>query len=168
MVNRDEVSVLRQISIKTFVDKFASVNAKSDMDDYISKNLSTEKLSEELSNANSEFYFALSDETVVGYLKINFGKAQNECQDENSLEVERLYVDEAFQGQKIGQKLFEKATEISQNVNFDFIWLGVWEHNQGAIKFYERNGFEIFGKHEFRLGSDLQFDLLMKRNLVRN
>ncbi|RZJ72501.1 GNAT family N-acetyltransferase [Flavobacterium sp.] len=167
-VNPDELAVLRQISIKTFVDKFASVNSESDMDDYLSKNLSLEKLSEEYSNLNSAFYLAFADETPVGYLKLNSKEAQTDCRDQNALEVERLYVDEAFQGQKIGQKLFDKAIQIAKSGNFDFIWLGVWEHNEGAIKFYERNGFEIFGKHEFWLGKDLQFDLLMKRDLVRN
>lgn len=164
-VNTDEVSALRDISIKTFTDKFASVNSKADMDDYISKNLSLEKLTEEYSNPNSAFYFACADAKPIGYLKINLKDAQNECRDQNSLEVERIYVDETFQGQKIGQKLFDKAIAIASDENCDFIWLGVWEHNEGAIRFYEKNGFEVFGKHEFRLGSDLQFDLLMKRNL---
>ena len=164
-VKPEELPVLCQISIKTFVDKFASVNSESDMAEYISKNLSLEQLSEEFSNPNSEFYFAFSGENPVGYLKLNFKDAQNECKRENSLEIERVYVDEAFQGQKIGQQLFGKATQIAKDGNFEFIWLGVWEHNDGAIKFYEKNGFEVFGKHEFWLGKDLQFDLLMKKNV---
>ncbi|RZJ66798.1 MAG: GNAT family N-acetyltransferase [Flavobacterium sp.] len=164
-VKPDELATLREISVKTFNDKFASENAESDMSDYISKNLSPQKLLEEFSNPDSAFYFALSDEIPIGYLKINTKQAQTECRDQNSLEVERIYVDEAFQGKTIGQNLFEKAIKIAVDGNFDFIWLGVWEHNDGAIKFYVRNGFEIFGKHEFWLGKDLQFDLLMKREI---
>lgn len=164
-VSVHELQVLREISIKTFTDKFASVNSKADMDDYISKNLSLEKLTREFLNPNSAFYFACTDEKPVGYLKINLRDAQNECRDRNSLEVERIYVDEAAQGQKIGQQLFDHAVRIASDENCDFIWLGVWEHNEGAIRFYEKNGFEVFGKHEFRLGSDLQFDLLMKKKL---
>ena len=45
------------------------------------------------------------------------------------------------------------------------IWLGVWEHNVSAIRFYERNQFQLFGKHSFILGSDEQTDLLMELHL---
>lgn len=164
-VEAHEIPELRQISIKTFTDKFASVNSQNDMDDYVSKNLSLEKLSQEFSYPHSTFYFAMSRETAIGYLKINVGDAQNECRNENALEIERIYVDQNFQGQKVGQKLFDKAVEIASEQQREFVWLGVWEHNPGAIRFYERNGFSVFGKHEFWLGKDLQFDLLMKKNL---
>ncbi|OYY07322.1 MAG: GNAT family N-acetyltransferase, partial [Sphingobacteriia bacterium 35-36-14] len=43
-----------------------------------------------------------------------------------------------------------------------FIWLGVWEKNSRAIRFYEKNGFKIFSSHLFTLGNDIQTDLLMK------
>ena len=46
------------------------------------------------------------------------------------------------------------------------IWLGVWEENNKAIAFYKRHGFEVFGSHPFKLGGDLQRDLLMKRLLI--
>jgi ribosomal protein S18 acetylase RimI-like enzyme len=45
------------------------------------------------------------------------------------------------------------------------IWLGVWERNERAIRFYERWEFEIVGARQFTLGSDLQNDLVMVRKL---
>jgi ribosomal protein S18 acetylase RimI-like enzyme len=45
------------------------------------------------------------------------------------------------------------------------IWLGVWEHNEHAISFYKKFGFEQFGDHIFMLGNDAQTDLLLKKNL---
>jgi ribosomal protein S18 acetylase RimI-like enzyme len=47
----------------------------------------------------------------------------------------------------------------------DNIWLGVWEHNHQAIKFYTTWGFEKFGDHLFLLGDDPQTDWLMKKEL---
>jgi ribosomal protein S18 acetylase RimI-like enzyme len=46
-----------------------------------------------------------------------------------------------------------------------FIWLGVWEENQKAIRFYKKNGFVEFGKHIFRLGDDDQTDIMMKLDI---
>jgi len=45
------------------------------------------------------------------------------------------------------------------------VWLGVWEENPRAIKFYKKNGFVEFDKHTFVLGEDEQTDILMKKIL---
>ena len=41
------------------------------------------------------------------------------------------------------------------------LWLGVWEHNPRAIKFYEKCGFGGVGTQRFLLGTDLQTDRVM-------
>ncbi|MEY3918157.1 MAG: Protease synthase and sporulation negative regulatory protein 1, partial [Bacteroidota bacterium] len=46
-----------------------------------------------------------------------------------------------------------------------YIWLGVWEHNPRAIRFYEKQGFVKFDQHIFQLGDDEQTDILMKLSL---
>lgn len=70
-----------------------------------------------------------------------------------------------FHGKKIGQILYDKAFEIAKQLNADYVWLGVWEQNPKAIRFYEKNGFVPFDKHVFKLGSDEQTDIMMKLQL---
>jgi ribosomal protein S18 acetylase RimI-like enzyme len=106
-----------------------------------------------------------NNEEILGYLKLNFTDAQTEKLEENHFEIERIYVLKAFLGQKIGQILFDKAIEIGREKNLEYVWLGVWEENHRAIRFYGKNGFEIFGKHDFVLGEDVQTDLLMKMKI---
>ncbi|HAN77391.1 MAG TPA: GNAT family N-acetyltransferase, partial [Bacteroidales bacterium] len=83
----------------------------------------------------------------------------------HAIEIERIYILKEFHGKQIGQLLYDKAIEIGQQQNADFVWLGVWEKNLRAIAFYKKNGFEEFDKHFFRLGNDLQTDILMKLSL---
>lgn len=161
-INIDDLEALRDLSIQTFMETFEEVNTEEDMQKYLDENLSIEKLKTELENPNSEFYFAENNDEILGYLKLNFKDAQTEKLEENHFEIERIYVSKTFLGQKIGQILFDKAIEIGREKNLEYVWLGVWEENHRAIKFYEKNGFEIFGKHDFVLGEDLQTDLLMK------
>ena len=66
---------------------------------------------------------------------------------------------------KVGQILFEKAVKVANERKANYVWLGVWEENKRAINFYEKNGFVVFGKHDFKLGDDVQTDLMMKLNL---
>ena len=46
------------------------------------------------------------------------------------------------------------------------LWLGVWEQNPRAIRFYRRLGFREVGDHVFVLGTDPQRDLVMVRSLA--
>ena len=164
-INIDDLEALRNLSIQTFKETFEEVNTEEDMQKYLLENLSIEKLKSELENPNSEFYFAENNDEILGYLKLNFKDAQTEKLEENHFEIERIYVLKAFLGQKIGQILFDKAIEIGREKNLEYVWLGVWEENHRAIRFYGKNGFEIFGKHDFVLGKDVQTDLLMKLKL---
>ena len=164
-INIDDLETLRNLSIQTFKETFEEVNTEEDMQKYLLENLSIEKLKSELENPNSEFYFAENNDEILGYLKLNFKDAQTEKLEENHFEIERIYVLKAFLGQKIGQILFDKAIEIGREKNLEYVWLGVWEENHRAIRFYEKNGFEIFGKHDFVLGEDVQTDLLMKMKI---
>ncbi|WP_139145003.1 MULTISPECIES: GNAT family N-acetyltransferase [Sphingobacterium] len=70
-----------------------------------------------------------------------------------------------YHGKKVGQILYEKALEIALKKKSIYVWLGVWEENPRAIKFYKKNGFVEFDKHTFVLGEDEQTDILMKKIL---
>ncbi len=164
-VEVEDIAQLQKISCVTFAQTFEEHNSAEDMEAYLSTSYATEKLIAELNNANSEFYFALDDAIVVGYLKVNTGDAQTENKDSSAFEIERIYVDSAYLGKKIGQLLFEKATELAKAKNKPYIWLGVWEENHRALAFYQKNGFVPFDKHIFKLGNDEQTDILMKLDL---
>ena len=161
----NELNLLQEISQSTFYETFAEHNSEEDMRSYLENNLSIKKLKQEILNPNSEFYFVSIDDKVIGYLKINFGHAQTELVHEHSVEIERIYVLKDFHGYKVGQHLFDKAVERAKDINASKIWLGVWENNKRAIKFYENNNFKIFDQHVFRLGNDEQIDWLMQLEL---
>lgn len=164
-VNLSEASELQKIGRQTFFETFSAVNTKEDMAKYLEENLSIERVTEELENEYSEFYFASVDNLVIGYLKLNFGQSQTELKDNKGLEIERIYVIRDYHGKNVGQLLYDKAIEIARQKEADYIWLGVWEENPRAIRFYKKNGFEEFDKHIFKLGNDEQTDIMMKKRL---
>lgn len=161
----NDIDQLQRIGKLTFVETFSMINSEENMKEYLDKWFSIEKLKTELTDQNSEFYFAFLNGNVIGYLKVNFGQSQTEKKNENALEIERIYVLKEFHGKKVGQLLYDKAIEVSKKKKVDYVWLGVWEDNARAIRFYEKNGFVEFDKHIFKLGEDEQTDLLMKLEL---
>ena len=167
-VTLNDLAVLQQIGRETFYESFSSVNTEENMTQYLAEAYSLEKLTDELNNPNSSFYFAVINDKIIGYLKINFGDSQTELKQEHALEIERIYVLKEYHGKNIGQLLFEKAMEIAHEKNADYVWLGVWEENPRAISFYKKNGFVTFDKHIFKLGDDEQTDIMMKLQLKTN
>jgi ribosomal protein S18 acetylase RimI-like enzyme len=164
-INGSALLPLRQISINTFSETFAATNTPEDLQQYLDTAFATERLTSELENPESMFYLAWVEGQVAGYLKLNVGQAQTELQEPGGLEVERIYVLNNFQGKGVGQQLFATALAVAKERYAQYIWLGVWEHNVKAIRFYEQLGFVPFDQHVFVLGSDAQTDILMKKML---
>ncbi len=165
-VTTADIQELQKISKQTFLDTFSAQNSEENMKKYVEDSFSIDKLLSELTNPNSEFYFALIENDVVGYLKLNFGASQTELKDNKALEIERIYVSKEFHGKKVGQLLYDKAIQIAKQSHADYVWLGVWEENPRAINFYKKNGFVEFDKHIFVLGDDEQTDIMMKLQLT--
>ena len=161
-VENDEVYSLQQICIHTFMETFADCNTEADMKQYLDESFSITKLQRALNNKEVVYYYALMDDEIVGYLKMNGGMAQTDVKDDRAIEIERIYVLKKFHGCMIGKALLEQAIDYARQKNADYIWLGVWEKNERAINFYQKNGFVEFGKHVFKLGLDVQQDLMMK------
>lgn len=156
---------LLELSRTTFYETFAPDNAADNIRHYLETNLTEAILQTELKNPDSLWYIARQGTEAVGYLKLNRGAAQTELKDNKALEIERIYVRATHQGLRIGQMLLQKAIDTAGIYKAEYIWLGVWEHNVKAIGFYTRYGFSPFDTHAFRLGDDLQTDILMKMPL---
>lgn len=164
-VTISDINELQKIGRKTFQETFEDSNSEKNMKSYLEEGFSIEKLIPELNNENSEFYFAKIDNEVIGYLKVNFGESQTELKDNKALEIERIYVSKEFHGKSVGQLLYNKAIEVAKQKGSEYVWLGVWEENPRAIRFYKKNGFVEFDKHIFKLGDDEQTDIMMKLKL---
>jgi len=167
----DDLQSLKQISTTTFIQAFARYNTQENMDQYVSTAFTDEKLTRELNNTESEFYFLFASEThasdtPAAYLKINYGNAQSEQIEAGAdcLEVERIYVLEEYQKQGYGKILMDVAFQRARELGKSTVWLGVWEHNRPALNFYTTKcGFERCGEHKFVLGDDVQTDYIMKK-----
>ncbi len=160
-----DVEALQLLGKETFSEAFADSNTAEDMKKYLDENFTEEKIAAELNNPDSQFFIAWDGQHAIGYLKLNSGNAQTDLQEDSSLEIERIYVKSKYHGKKVGQYLYEKALEIARAQHKSSIWLGVWEENPRAIRFYEKNGFVAFDKHLFKVGDDEQTDIMMRKVL---
>ena len=158
-----DLAALETLGKRTFRETFEESNNEGDLERYLSESFHPEKLRSQLNEPNSHFVLAWDGDEPVGYLKVNTDSAQTELSDDaTSLEIERIYVLQAYHGQKVGALLLKRAFELAREKKKSYLWLGVWEKNPRAIRFYEKNGFVAFGEHVFALGEDRQVDVMMR------
>ncbi|WP_242499874.1 GNAT family N-acetyltransferase [Bifidobacterium pseudolongum] len=167
MAQSTDVNTIRDLSIATFAETFASLNTEEDMEQYNERHFSTDELQREIDNPDSTFMVAKVDGVPAGYMKVNVGDAQTEEMLGNRMEVQRLYILRQYKRNGLGARFMHTAFDMARAQGKSVIWLGVWEHNDAAIAFYKRMGFVQFGSHDFVLGEDRQADLLMEAAVDR-
>lgn len=160
-----EASLIADISRQTFVESFGGVNTEENMNKFMTKEFSKEKLMAELSDNKNSFFMALSGEEIAGYVKLRESENPSALKNKNAIELSRIYAVNKMIGMGVGKLLMEKAVEFALETQKEVLWLGVWEKNERAINFYHRWGFVKFSEHNFILGDDVQTDWLMKKAL---
>ena len=163
----EDAKVLTDLAYTTFWDAFAHhpKNAPDDLNHYMRQAFNLEQTSIELADEKSIFLIAEIDGAAGGYAKLVIDHMEPEIVAERPIELNRLYAHQEFLGKGVGQALIDACFELARDGGHDVMWLGVWEYNPRAQRFYEKNGFRVVGSHVFQLGEDAQTDVLMQREL---
>lgn len=162
----DDAKLLAELGARTFEDTFASENTAEDMAAYVASAFNVTQQIAELSDAASTFLLAEIDDVVAGYAKLHAGDPAQGVGGAKPIELVRLYASQEWLGRGVGQALMRACLDEARAAGYETIWLGVWERNPRAKRFYEKWDFRAVGEHVFQLGSDSQRDILMERPLV--
>jgi ribosomal protein S18 acetylase RimI-like enzyme len=101
----------------------------------------------------------------VGYVKLASSQPPEGLPAGADMEIVRIYSEQHTIGKGVGRALMQASIHQAREQGKPWIWLGVWEHNQRAIDFYRKWGFEKFGEHVFMVGEDPQTDWWMKKKV---
>lgn len=154
---------LVKMARESFLESFREGNKIENVMAYLEEAFTINQFKDEFQNEASTFFIAKKDVHIIGYCKVNLVPAQTDIQDPESLEIARLYVLKAYLGLGLGKRLLDHAESYARSLGKKYMWLGVWEHNKRAIRFYEKNGLEKFSSHPFPFGDEVQTDFLMKK-----
>lgn len=160
----DDLLLLTAIGRETFADTFAPYNTAEDMQAYTDQYFTASALRKELRSAGHQFLLAMVADECAGYALIREEDAGN-MRVGSGMELARLYARKTFIGKGIGKRLMNYVIHTAKEKGKEWLWLGVWEFNLPAIRFYRSCGFEKFSEHDFVLGTDVQRDWLMRRAL---
>lgn len=162
----DDAAALAALGERTYRDTFAADNDPDDMEAFVAATFSESLQRVELSDPNRTFFVAESGDALVAFAHLVRGEVPACVADTSAVELLRFYVDLPWHGTGLAQRLMERCVEHVRAAGATTMFLGVWERNPRAIRFYEAQGYRIVGKHIFMLGSDPQQDYYMARSLI--
>ena len=158
-----DASLIADIGAITFEASFGADNRLEDMEQYLSLSFSKVHIEAQLADPSSIFLLAYEDCKAVGYVMLRVSKKPISVIGTKPVELVRLYIEEEIIGKGYGSALMNSCLKEAKKNEHRTIWLGVWEKNLRAIRFYEKWGFTKVGTKEFVLGNDLQNDHIMAR-----
>jgi diamine N-acetyltransferase len=155
-----DVKALADISRQTFYDTFHHTCTAADLENFLEEHYNEAQVTKELSNPNDFYFFAEIDNQPVGYIRfMEEYDSFSIMKKWKALELKRIYVVKEYHGKGVAQQLMDLIIDFATTKKYEVIWLGVWEHNVKAQKFYEKYGFVNSGHtHYFPIGSTPQND----------
>lgn len=172
----EDAAQIATLGATVFTKTFGHAVSQKGLSEFLTENYSTTSIFKDITNPSKSTIVAYTEEPttstcttsskIVGFALLT-RDSKEPCLAHLSdvVELQRLYVDGAFQGRGVGKMLEEKVEEMARGMGFGTLWLGVWEENSRALRVYEKMGFEIVGEHDFVIGEVVQKDLIMVKRI---
>lgn len=89
--------------------------------------------------------FVYDDGEVKGYAFCQLSEVKDNLllQDNKTLYIDDICVDEQARGQHVGKALYEYVRDYAQSIGCHNITLNVWEGNDPALSFYKNMGMKV-------------------------
>lgn len=161
----DEAARLAELGARSYRAAWGAMTDPEDLESYVGETFRPERIEAALWEPGATTLVAVEGDAILGYAKVNLAVPPPAVAAERPLHLHRLYLEPGRTGHGLGSALMDAVLELAVRNGHDVLWLTVWEKNERGIVFYRRWRFEVVGREDFRLGSDLQNDLIMVRRV---
>jgi diamine N-acetyltransferase len=161
-----DVEALADIAKRIYWETFAKDNDPVELQKYLNDTFNPTQLTQLVNNPNYHIWLARNGEELAGYCTLRDEAAKYDViPGTHPIEIERFYLDTPYHGKGHAQQMMAFCLTQADQLGADVVWLGVWEHNPRAERFYQKFGFTRVGQHDFWIGNDCQNDWLMAKSL---
>lgn len=162
-----DTDALSDLKRTSFCAKFAHLYAPDDLERFLRESYAPEVVAAEIADPTRIHRLAVEGERLVGYCKLGWPSPYARFSDARSpIALLQLYTHAEHTGRGIGSLLMDWTLGFCREREADALQLSVFVENQGAQRFYLRNGFEKVGDVDFWVGSQRDHDLVFERRLI--
>lgn len=160
-----EAAALATLMERTFRDAFGAANTEDDLALHCREHYGPAIQAGELADPAFTTLVVDMEGSLAAYVQLQSGDPPAEVTGPDPIQLARFYVDQAWHGRGVAQRLMAAAMTAARSRGARTLWLGVWEHNPRGIAFYRKEGFREVGMFDFFVGNDRQRDFIMSRPL---
>lgn len=163
----EDAGAIAVLGAEVFSKSFAHSTPAEDLQKYLQTSYSVSRIQSQLEDKAHTFYLAKDPGgSLLGFVQITEGSSEPciTLPASEAVELQRIYTSSQSHGSGIGSALLQRAIRHA-TPKFKLMWLGVWEENVKAQRFYQRYGFERVGEHDFVMGSCVQTDWILQKPL---
>ena len=160
-----DVVLLSVLASTTFYEAYFEQDESHNLAAYIYRSFEPEHLRTEFDDPSSTFFIAEVNGRAVGYARLIAGSTAESVTGDAIIELKRFYVLERLWKAGVGRQLLEHCLRYSRQNGFDTLWLGVWEENIRAQRFYSKFGFRQVGTLLFPYGDVEGTNLVLQTDL---
>lgn len=148
----------------TFIETFAPLYEKEDLDHFLGEVYSDGAVAKELADPKLTHRVIEFETELVGFIKVGPVHVPAKSPLLNAAEIWQIYVRQSFLGKGLGDLLMEWAIDHFASLNTPEIYVSVFSENPRAIRFYEKYGFKKIAEYGFPVGDQIDLEWIMKKN----
>ncbi len=158
-----DVDVLCRLGATSFRETYRSISDPHEVDQYADQHFTRAKVEAWLRNPHARTLLAFAAGEPAGYAHVRRGAVPACVADREAVELSRLYLLASAQGTGLGSALIAAALVEVAALGGRTVWLGAYDRNAKALRFYARHGFVHVGTHAFEFGGQIHADPVLTR-----
>ncbi|TQM10268.1 ribosomal protein S18 acetylase RimI-like enzyme [Pseudoxanthomonas sp. 3HH-4] len=161
-----EAAELAAMMRRTFLAANGHCSTPENVSAFVAQAYTAERQAQEIRDPDTLTLIVEQDGVWAGFAQLRWGTVPPaEVGLRPTVELARIYLDEAFHGQGIAAVLVSHLLAAARLRGSRSVWLTVWQEAPQAIRFWRKHGFEIVGRSLFHVGDDPKEDWVMTQVL---
>jgi ribosomal protein S18 acetylase RimI-like enzyme len=150
-----DVNLIAALGVTTCYEAYYELDPSHDLADYCARFFDPKVVADEVADENCTHLIVESRGNAIGFAKLREGNVIECVAGMSAIELQRIYVLEREKGRGIGRMLLNAACDVGREKGYEMLWLGVWDRNTAAQRFYDSIGMRRIGTTDFTDGKSL-------------
>lgn len=160
----DDAAMVAELGRATFVETFAHLYRDEDLQAFLAKAYGA-GVRTELADPAYACRLGFAGEAPIAYCKVGPLSVPVDPGARRAVELRQLYVLGSHQGRGVAPALMDWALGQARARRAQDVYLSVYSDNHRAKRFYTRYGFIEIGRYDFRVGSQVDDERILRLQL---
>jgi diamine N-acetyltransferase len=151
---RDDALCISALGTQVFLDTYATDGIRATLAHEAFEHFSVQAITALIADPLITFIIAEANRHLIGFAQVRRDAAQPLAATSHAVELQRLYVQQRFNGCGVGKRLLRRVEAWAREQYATSVWLTAWSGNAHARAFYARQGYRDVGATHYVFRSE--------------